>query len=450
MDAVNAGVAMVRRRPSVTSVDMERLPKEFDALCEARETLSCGDFSLGRTIGKGRYARVRIATIAGEGGKQMPTCIKILKKRQVKEMEQLDHVLNERNTLASVRHPFIIHLLRTFQDERNLYMVLELVNGGELFTNLRDEKVFKLNKARFYIVEVIAAISYLHRLLIVYRDLKPENILIHYSGHLKLTDFGFAKYTKGEKTYTLCGTPSYMAPEIILQVGHGMPADWWATGILFYEMMAGQPPFLAATQEDIFRIILMGNAQIPPNFSKVARDFTSRCLLQDPERRLGSPDAVGGFAPQDHPLFKGVDWKAVESGKSAPPWIPQLQKKEWDTSLFGEFEDSDGEEEKLPTDGLDHENFHKWEVPQNIEDEATKLASTLLEQRRLRQEAQKAAKAKEQQEMLEQDAKDQEERRQKEARDKAEQDERERKAREAMQKKLSGQDKAAAGCCAVS
>ncbi|CAE8600112.1 unnamed protein product, partial [Polarella glacialis] len=159
-----------------------------------RKDLTLDEFDLGRTIGKGRFARVRIATLRGVH--KVPICLKVLKKTAVLELEQAEHIINEKNVLTSVKHPFIIRMLETFQDTQKLYMALELVNGGELFNLLRAQKKFKEPQARFYIAEVVSAISYLHSMLIVFRDVKPENILIHRSGHLKLTDFGFAKYLK--------------------------------------------------------------------------------------------------------------------------------------------------------------------------------------------------------------------------------------------------------------
>jgi len=194
--------------------DLMQVHASFERISKANKgNMSLDQFQLQRTIGCGRYARVRLATLKSET--DIPICLKVFKKKNVHLQEQCEHIINEKDVLASVHNPFIIHMLATFQDVDRLYMALELVNGGELFTLLRERIKFTLPHARIYMAEMICAISHLHSLQICFRDVKPENILIHASGHLKLTDFGFAKYIKGGKTHTVCGTAVYMAPEIL-------------------------------------------------------------------------------------------------------------------------------------------------------------------------------------------------------------------------------------------
>ncbi len=151
-------------------------------------------------------------------------------------------------------------------------MVLEFVQGGDLFTLLRTESNFTNDVATFYISEIVLALEYLHSLDIAYRDLKPENLLIDQNGHIKIADFGFAKVVK-DKTYTLCGTPEYLAPEIILSNGYNKEADWWALGILLYEMLVGHPPFFDNTPEDIYKLILQGEFEIPSHISPQAKSL---------------------------------------------------------------------------------------------------------------------------------------------------------------------------------
>lgn len=370
----------------------------------SNKALSINDFELGRTIGKGRFARVRLAKLPKQ--ESIPLCLKILKKSDICRLEQVTHVINEKDVLASSWHPFIVHMLKTFQDCSYLYMALELVNGGELFTLLRSYRTFKLPMARFYIAEMVSAIYYLHEMLIVYRDVKPENIMIHRSGHLKLTDFGFAKYLGRDKTFTICGTAAYMAPEIVKQIGrdeakrsgYGLAVDWWGVGILFFEMIAGRPPFDSQEEEEVFRMIVRGHAQYPPTMERVARDFTMRLLMADPARRLGSLEASTNI--REHTLFANLDWtwEDLEGGRVEPPWRPGVSDSHTDTSRFETFEESGGggraSTGSLAPGAVDADAFADWARPSDRRAEALALARELrqeherrLAERRAREEA---------------------------------------------------------------
>ena len=192
-------------------------------------SINLSDYEMGETLGTGSFGRVKIAKNKKTGEF---VAIKIMKKMEILKSKQADHISNEIKILSMIEHPFVITFEGFTQDDRNLYLALELINGGELFTYLRG-----------------------HNKDIVYRDLKPENILIHKSGYLKLTDFGFAKVIEG-RTYTLCGTPEYLAPEIILNKGHGKPVDWWTCGILLYEMIVGIDPFNDDDPMDLWDFII--------------------------------------------------------------------------------------------------------------------------------------------------------------------------------------------------
>lgn len=162
----------------------------------------------------------------------------MLHKKKIIELKQIDHIKNEKNILAGANHPFIVNLVEAFQDKLNLYLVFDFVQGGEIFRLLRKENIFPNDVALFYIAEITLALQYLHERKVAYRDLKPENLLIGSDGHLRITDFGFAKKII-DRSYTLCGTPEYLAPEIIMGQGHNEGVDWWALGILLYEMLSG-------------------------------------------------------------------------------------------------------------------------------------------------------------------------------------------------------------------
>lgn len=166
----------------------------------------------------------------------------MLGKEKVIKMKQVEHTNSEREMLVRVRHPFLVNLWGTFQDVNNLYMVMDFVAGGELFSLLRKSQRFPNSVAKFYAAEVALALDYLHSLDIIYRDLKPENLLLGADGHVKVTDFGFAKHVP-DITWTLCGTPDYLAPEVVQSKGYNKSVDWYALGVLIFEMLAGYPPF---------------------------------------------------------------------------------------------------------------------------------------------------------------------------------------------------------------
>ena len=173
-----------------------------------------------------------------------PYALKCMRKGQIVALKQVEHVMNEKTLLDACDHPFLLRLAATFQDSEEIYMLLELALGGELFTVLRNANKFEEPQGRFYAACVCSAFSYMHDLSIVYRDLKPENLLFDAEGYMKVVDFGFTKKIT-DRTWTLCGTPEYLAPEIITNKGHNLAVDWWAFGILIFEMLVGQPPFCA-------------------------------------------------------------------------------------------------------------------------------------------------------------------------------------------------------------
>lgn len=197
--------------------------------------LSLQDFDIKQTVGTGSFARVHLAQNKTD---KKYYAIKAINKKDLMSHRQVEHAQNERHILGSVSHPFIVKLWGTFQTESHVFLVMDYVPGGELFRRLRNHKGFPEEEAKFYAAEVMLALDYLHLQNIAYRDLKPENILIDCNGHIKLTDFGFAKIVK-DMTWTVCGTPDYLAPEIIRSQGYTKAVDWWSLGVLIYEMLAG-------------------------------------------------------------------------------------------------------------------------------------------------------------------------------------------------------------------
>ncbi|KAI8147959.1 camp-dependent protein kinase 9 [Fennellomyces sp. T-0311] len=291
------------------------------------------DFELLDTLGTGTFGRVYLTKFKATSKFY---AMKVLKKSEVVRLKQVQHLLWEKQILASVRFPFIVDLFCTFQDDTNLYMLLEYVVGGELFSHLRRAGRFTNDMTRFYASEIVLAIEYLHSKDIIYRDLKPENLLIDHQGHIRLTDFGFAKKI-ADRTWTLCGTPEYLAPEIIQSKGHGKAADWWALGILIFEMLAGYPPFFDDNSFGIYEKILAGKVQFPAHFDMLAKDLLKRLLVGDLTKRLGNLKG-GSEDVKRHRWFRGVDWIGLLDKTVRAPIVPSYRHP-GDTSNFEKYPD---------------------------------------------------------------------------------------------------------------
>ncbi|KAI9503909.1 kinase-like domain-containing protein [Coemansia spiralis] len=288
-------------------------------------------FEVFRTVGTGSFGRVRLVRDK-QTGKYY--AMKVLRKSHVVRAKQVEHVNSERRILAECNCPFIVYMLGTCQDRVNLYFFMEYVVGGELFTYLRRYHRFPPPVAKFYAAEVLLALEYMHARNIIWRDTKPENILLDSNGHVKLTDMGFAKKVV-DRTWTLCGTPDYLAPEVIQAKGYGRSVDWWALGILIFEMIAGYPPFYDEDHYRLYEKILAGRIQWPPQFDPVARDLVSRLLTADLSRRLGNLHR-GSADIKEHRWFAEVDWNRLAAREIPAPLIPP-QKVEGDTSNFDKY-----------------------------------------------------------------------------------------------------------------
>jgi serum/glucocorticoid-regulated kinase 2 len=204
--------------------------------------------------------------------------MKIIKKAHIVSRSEVSHTLAERNVLAKINHPFIVPLKYSFQSPEKLYLVLAFVNGGELFFHLQNEGKFTEDRAKFYVAELLCALDCLHEFNIIYRDLKPENILLDYTGHIALCDFGLCKLEmkEGQKTNTFCGTPEYLAPELLLNKGYTKVVDWWTLGILLFEMLTGLPPFYDENTNEMYKKILTDDLIIPDEISRHARDLLTQ------------------------------------------------------------------------------------------------------------------------------------------------------------------------------
>ncbi|KAK6950308.1 cAMP-dependent protein kinase catalytic subunit [Daldinia eschscholtzii] len=307
---------------------------------------SLTDFDLLRTLGTGSFGRVHLVQSKHN---QRFYAIKVLKKAQVVKMKQVEHTNDERRMLGEVKHPFLITLWGTFQDPKNLYMVMDFVEGGELFSLLRKSGRFPNPVAKFYAAEVTLALEYLHSRNIIYRDLKPENLLLDRHGHLKITDFGFAKRVP-DKTWTLCGTPDYLAPEVVSNKGYNKSVDWWSLGILIYEMLCGYTPFWdSGSPMKIYENILRGKVKYPAYVHPDAQNLLELLITPDLTKRLGN--LYGGSQDvKNHPWFSEVTWDRLSRKDIDAPYTPPVKAGAGDASQFDRYPE---ETEKYGQTGSD-------------------------------------------------------------------------------------------------
>ncbi|XP_059616810.1 cGMP-dependent protein kinase, isozyme 1 [Phlebotomus argentipes] len=295
------------------------------------------DLETVATLGVGGFGRVELVKHVRDG-KIESYALKCLKKQHIVETHQEDHVFSERIIMLSCQSPFICRLFRTYRDSKYVYMLLEACLGGEIWTTLRDQGYFSDATTQFIIGCVLQAFEYLHARGIVYRDLKPENLMLDSSGYVKLVDFGFAKYIGySSKTWTFCGTPEYVAPEIILNKGHDRGVDFWALGILIHELLTGAPPFTANDPMKTYNIILKGIDMVdfPRHMSRTAIGLIKKLCRDVPVERLGYQK--GGFEDiKKHKWFQGFDWDGLINQTLGAP-IVQPVEGPLDVSNFDKF-----------------------------------------------------------------------------------------------------------------
>lgn len=290
------------------------------------------DFQILRTLGTGSFGRVHLVR-SNHNGRFY--ALKVLKKQTIVKLKQVEHTNDERRMLSVVSHPFLIRMWGTFQDAEQVFMVMDYIEGGELFSLLRKSQRFPNPVAKFYAAEVCLALEYLHANEIIYRDLKPENILLDRNGHIKITDFGFAKYVP-DVTYTLCGTPDYIAPEVISTKPYNKSVDWWSFGIYIYEMLAGYTPFYDANAMKTYENILNAELKFPPFFNADAQDLLSKLIERDLSKRLGNLQN-GSEDVKNHPWFSEVVWEKLLSRNIETPYEPPIQQGQGDTSQFDRY-----------------------------------------------------------------------------------------------------------------
>nr|2R5T_A Chain A, Serine/threonine-protein kinase Sgk1 [unidentified]3HDM_A Chain A, Serine/threonine-protein kinase Sgk1 [Homo sapiens]3HDN_A Chain A, Serine/threonine-protein kinase Sgk1 [Homo sapiens] len=280
------------------------------------------DFHFLKVIGKGSFGKVLLARHKAE---EVFYAVKVLQKKAILKKKEEKHIMSERNVLLkNVKHPFLVGLHFSFQTADKLYFVLDYINGGELFYHLQRERCFLEPRARFYAAEIASALGYLHSLNIVYRDLKPENILLDSQGHIVLTDFGLCKENieHNSTTSTFCGTPEYLAPEVLHKQPYDRTVDWWCLGAVLYEMLYGLPPFYSRNTAEMYDNILNKPLQLKPNITNSARHLLEGLLQKDRTKRLGAKDDF--MEIKSHVFFSLINWDDLINKKITPPFNPNV------------------------------------------------------------------------------------------------------------------------------
>jgi len=294
-------------------------------------------------LGRGAFGFV---TLVMDPRTKETYALKAIRKQMIQQSKQDKIILREKNVMQQLRHPRLVNLHNTYKDKYRLYLLLDACLGGELFTILRKKRYFTEKTSRFYAAAVILGFEYMHNRSIIYRDLKPENLVLEINGYLKITDFGFAKFIV-DKTYTLCGTPDYLAPEIVTGQGHGKGVDWWTVGVLIFEMVAGCTPFFSSEQTEMYRKIVRGKYRTPKYFSYEVKDLIRRLLVKKPTKRLGV--TVGGAEPiKNHAWFQSFQWDDFMAHKIPAPIEPKVKSNQ-DFSNFKQSRDPDEKNVKAMT-----------------------------------------------------------------------------------------------------
>ncbi|XP_061882331.1 ribosomal protein S6 kinase alpha-2 isoform X1 [Entelurus aequoreus] len=314
----------------------ESILKEIDISNHVKAGFEKADpsqFQLLKVLGQGSYGKVfLVRKIRGVDRGQL-YAMKVLKKATLKVTDRVRSKM-ERDILAEVNHPFIVKLHYAFQTEGKLYLILDFLRGGDLFTRLSKEVMFTEEDVKFYLAELALALDHLHSLGIIYRDLKPENILLDEEGHIKITDFGLSKEAidHDKRAYSFCGTIEYMAPEVVNRRGHTQSADWWSFGVLMFEMLTGSLPFQGKDRKETMALILKAKLGMPQFLSPEVQSLLRALFKRNPANRLGAgPDGVEEI--KSHCFFASINWKKLYRKESRPPFKPTVGRPE-DTFHF--------------------------------------------------------------------------------------------------------------------
>uniref|UniRef100_A0A7N4PI76 protein kinase C n=1 Tax=Sarcophilus harrisii TaxID=9305 RepID=A0A7N4PI76_SARHA len=318
------------RPPCATFPQKDKFIDGMDGI-KISQGLGLQDFDLIRVIGRGSYAKVLLVRLKKN---DQIYAMKVVKKELVHDDEDIDWVQTEKHVFEQASsNPFLVGLHSCFQTTSRLFLVIEYVNGGDLMFHMQRQRKLPEEHARFYAAEICIALNFLHERGIIYRDLKLDNVLLDAEGHIKLTDYGMCKegLGPGDTTSTFCGTPNYIAPEILRGEEYGFSVDWWALGVLMFEMMAGRSPFDIITdnpdmntEDYLFQVILEKPIRIPRFLSVKASHVLKGFLNKDPKERLGCQPQTGFSDIKSHTFFRSIDWDLLEKKQALPPFQPQI------------------------------------------------------------------------------------------------------------------------------
>ena len=282
------------------------------------------DFTPIKLIGKGSYGNVFLVRF-NKNNKLY--AMKVLSKSHIRVQNQENNTRSERNLMVQINSPFIVNIKFAFQNDSKLFLVQEFLQGGDLFFHIHTNSRFSIDRAKFYVIELVLALEFLHKSNMLYRDLKPENILIGADGHIKLTDFGLSKILSDvDKAFTICGTVQYLAPEILSGEGYNLSVDWWSLGCIMFEMLVGRFPFRFRKDGKLNIDVYKKPVRYPSYIDEDAKDFMSKLLEVDPTKRLGSGEN-GSEKVKSHPFFKDVDWDEAFQRKLTPPFLPKVDNE---------------------------------------------------------------------------------------------------------------------------
>ncbi|CAL8353245.1 unnamed protein product [Merluccius merluccius] len=323
----NAGFCQLEDDSIVKEIDISHHVKEG---CEKADP---SQFHLLKVLGQGSYGKVFLVRKIRGADRGHLYAMKVLRKATLKVRDRVRSKM-ERDILAEVNHPFIVKLHYAFQTEGKLYLILDFLRGGDLFTRLSKEVMFTEEDVKFYLAELALALDHLHSLGIIYRDLKPENILLDEDGHIKITDFGLSKEAieNDKRAYSFCGTIEYMAPEVVNRRGHTQSADWWSFGVLMFEMLTGSLPFQGKDRKETMALILKAKLGMPQFLSPEVQSLLRALFKRNPTNRLGAgPDGVEEI--KQHRFFAPIDWNRLYKREVRPPFKPTAGRPE-DTFHF--------------------------------------------------------------------------------------------------------------------